>query len=426
MVFSGMNDSIAVVVLDAVRSDFFEQEFNWIPGQHYKQVYSTSHWTIPAHASLFTGLIPRETGTYAGSPSFFPPETPLAKQLQKIGYTTRLYTANIQLVQWDGWTQGFDDVVGPEVEDEEYIFDWNDAIYNSILPGPLKYPELAIRCIQSEYPTIPSLKKGFKMKFGETGKITTEGIFNMFRNINLTDEEFVFFNLMDVHSSSGKNTGEAIAEGVSDADKLIQSYHNSVKVLSEDYRQLFNYLYDRFDWVITLSDHGELLGEYGLSGHGYGLYPELVQIPLVISSQDDTCSYPTDDLVSLLDIPSTIRDISAIDDYGRGESLLNTETRQKAPAERLGQPHLHERMFKTHKILDEFERYDTPLRGLAINNNGYAYETMSTPESTEEWKKDEQVEINRFFEEINVFRSKNGDMTVSSSVQKRLEELGYA
>ena len=141
---------IALVVLDALRSDYFE-EFSWIPGQHYENVYSTSHWTIPVHGSLFTGLLPRETGTYAGSPSFFPPKESLQCLRVDTGYTTRLYSANIQFVQWDGWTDEFDHVVGPEVTDS---FDWIDAAHDSRLPEPFNYPEIIVRCIQSEYNTI--------------------------------------------------------------------------------------------------------------------------------------------------------------------------------------------------------------------------------------------------------------------------------
>jgi arylsulfatase len=251
-------------------------------------------------------------------------------------------------------------------------------------------------------------------------------MYNKIQNADLNGKEFVFFNLMDVHSSSGRSTGQAIAEGVSDANKLHKCYRNSVKKLSEDYRQLFSHLYNKFDWVITLSDHGELLGEYNLSGHGYGIYPELVQVPLVISSQNNICSYPTEDLVSLLDIPSTIRDICDIDDYGRGNSLLDKQIRRKAPVERLGQPHLHEDMFLRYDIIDKFEKYNKSLRGMAINKKGYAYETMSGLEYTEGWRKDGEAEITEFFDDIDIFSIMKGNLDVSSDVQQRLKDLGYA
>ena len=38
-----------------------------------------------------------------------------------------------------------------------------------------------------------------------------------------------------------------------------------------------------FDIVVTCADHGELLGEHDLWGHGFGLYPELLRVPLVVS-----------------------------------------------------------------------------------------------------------------------------------------------
>lgn len=421
-----MNDSIAVVVLDAVRADFFEEWFGWMPGQRYEQVYSTSHWTVPAHASLLTGLLPRETGTYAGSPSFYPPFRPLPERLQEAGYTTRLYTANIQLVQWEGWSTGFDEVVGPEPDDER-TFDWLNASSNARMPRILRYPEIVIQCLMSDSPTIASISEGWELLRDRDTGLTATDLYDSVRERDDTEQsEFALFNLMDVHSSTGRSFGEAISEGVPNPADLVDGYRRSISNLSDSYRDLFEYLYDEFDWVITLSDHGELLGEYDLSGHGYGIYPELVEIPLVVSSREHSCSHPTDRLVSLLDIPATIGEITGLGEIGRGNSLLNQEPRQRAPVERLGQPHLHEEMFKRNGIHDEFQRYDKPLRGVAIDGEGYAYETGTGTESTEGWERNDRSEINSAFEGVSTHTATAGSLEVPDGVKNRLRDLGYA
>jgi arylsulfatase len=43
--------SVAVVVLDTLRYDTFEEAFDWLPGRRFTQAYAPSHWTIPVHGS---------------------------------------------------------------------------------------------------------------------------------------------------------------------------------------------------------------------------------------------------------------------------------------------------------------------------------------------------------------------------------------
>ena len=59
--------AIAVVVLDTVRRDAFDEYFDWLPGRWFERAYSTSHRTVPAHASLFTGTYAGEIGVGGGN-----------------------------------------------------------------------------------------------------------------------------------------------------------------------------------------------------------------------------------------------------------------------------------------------------------------------------------------------------------------------
>lgn len=421
-----MQDSVAVVVLDALRADFFKEGFDWLPGQLYEQVYSTSHWTIPAFSSLLTGRMPRETGTYAGSPSFFPPTPSLPVQLRDVGYNTELYTANIQLMQWDGWTEGFKKVVGPDVSENDRLFNWTNAVNDCLLPGPLMYPEIVLRCLLSHSATTESLRDGWERFIGQNGISTNELTQSFLQREPTEQSDFVLFNLMDVHSSMGKSPGEAIASGVSDPDPLVSSYRTAVQGLSASYQILFEHLYQDFDWVITLADHGDLLGEHNLCGHAFGIYPELVQIPLVISSKEKKAAYPTESLVSLLDVTATVRDITGVEQVGSGTSLLDTNVRDTALVERLGQPHLHETMFKRNGIWSDFDDYDVPLRGVAVNDGGYAYETGSDIKTTGPWSGDAAKEIEMAFSDIPMYTCEEGEPSVSENVRERLQELGYA
>lgn len=81
--------NIALVVLDTLRYDSFEDYFDWLPGTRFDNAWSTSHWTVPVHASLFTGKYASEVGIYAGAQTFDCEEPLLAERLSKAGYMTR-------------------------------------------------------------------------------------------------------------------------------------------------------------------------------------------------------------------------------------------------------------------------------------------------------------------------------------------------
>lgn len=57
--------NVAVVVLDTLRKDAFDRHFEWLPGLQFDNAWSSSHWTVPAHGSMFTGKYPSETGVHA-------------------------------------------------------------------------------------------------------------------------------------------------------------------------------------------------------------------------------------------------------------------------------------------------------------------------------------------------------------------------
>lgn len=428
-----MPPSIAIVVMDSVRTDTFRTEFEWLPGTRYERAYSTSHWTLPAHASLLTGLWPRETGTYAGAPSFSPPERSLPERLRDVGYTTRLYTANMQLVQWAGWTDVFDDVVGPRPD----LFDWTGAVSDARLPGALVYPEVLVRCILSDVPTWRSLKEGFR-QFRGNHELSAEVLRDRFsRRERFDGPEFALFNLMEAHGPYSvaerhappervfAGVGEAIAGEVSEPEAIRRTYRAAVKTLSDRYRGLFDTLEDEFDWVITCSDHGELLGEHGLWGHGFGIYPELVEVPLVVSGPSPGNS-TTDELVSLMDIPVTVARLADVNPHGSGHSLLSDDRREVAPVERMGQHHLHREMFQRFGIGDQFDTFDIELRGVARRDGGYAYETREGVE-TDDWAGGvpEDV-IEATFEGVERYAAEEESVVVSPEAKERLQDLGYA
>src|SRR5678816_3797646 len=91
--------NVVVIVLDTARPDYlsvyghpqptspFLEEFAR-SGVRYDCAYSTSSWTLPAHASLFTGLLPESHGATQNHPKLDEELPVLAERLAQKGYRT--------------------------------------------------------------------------------------------------------------------------------------------------------------------------------------------------------------------------------------------------------------------------------------------------------------------------------------------------
>lgn len=74
----------------------------------YTGAWSPAPWTVPAHASLFTGRYPSAHGTDCGALALPDGETTLAEILRDAGWRTVGYTANPWLGKTYNFQQGFD------------------------------------------------------------------------------------------------------------------------------------------------------------------------------------------------------------------------------------------------------------------------------------------------------------------------------
>jgi arylsulfatase A-like enzyme len=122
-------------------------------------------------------------------------------------------------------------------------------------------------------------------------------------------------------------------------EKLILLYEQSLFSMDSRLGKFYEFLKasgmaDQTLFMIT-SDHGEMLGEHGLWGHNFGVYNELIRIPLIIKypkqfHQQGNC----DNLVQLHDIYATVMDIMnvPVPPPESSQSLLS-ETREFAVVE---------------------------------------------------------------------------------------------
>ncbi|WP_458206998.1 sulfatase-like hydrolase/transferase [Haladaptatus sp. NG-SE-30] len=435
---------VALVVLDTLRKDAFDEHFDWLPGQRFENAYSTSHWTVPAHASLFAGKYASELGVYAGAQLLDCPEPVLAESFRQAGYTTRAFSANVNVSRPFDFHRGFDQFEGSWRLRalSENVFDWDGFIAETREMGPERYLFALRDVLTGDCDTIPSLKRGALLKLRDLGwgRAThddgaTEAL-QFVRETDFGDDEFLFVNLMEAHTPYDPPEAYQTVEppelnGLratldtpdADPDRIRQAYDDSVRYLSDRYRAIFDELRDEFDYVITLSDHGEALGEYDAWEHLCGLYPDVTRIPLCIwgDGRDGTRDGMRDETVNLLDVHGTILDIADLDGESRGRCLLGDVGDRQWLSEYHGLTNRH----RTSLLRDGFDTtpLDTEMNAL-VAPGYYGWEAPDGFHELGEIDKPRE-RIETLVNQLNR-RAVENDVVVSDAVESQLRDLGYA
>lgn len=439
--------NIAVVVLDTLRKDAFDEHFDWLPGRSFENAWSTSHWTIPAHGSLFLGKYPSETGVHAKSRQLDCQEDVLAERLGSNGYRTRAFSANVNISSELNFTRGFDEFTGNWRQRAVSMgsVNWQDFVRQADDTGIKRYVKAFKNCYNSDNRTLSALSQGLAFKirselmnvgyFSDSG--AREGL-KYVDNKDFADSgEFLYVNLMETHHPYApprkyRNVDIPELDGLaaslrgevaSNPDDLRQAYHDSAQYLSDMYERMFSTLSEEFDYIVTLSDHGEMLGEHGVWEHLYGIYEELTHIPLIITGAG--ASGRTDRLTSIMDVHQTVLDWAGVEGESRGRHLLDTPSHEELLTEFHGIDQVNEESL-SKKGLDPNEA-DTMLRGLALLPDYYGHETHEGVflERTHTEHESPQDRLTEIIASLNI-RSYDEDTEVSQSIRTHLEDLGYA
>lgn len=436
--------NVALVVLDTLRKDYFDEHFDWLPGTRFENAWSTSHWTVPAHASLFTGKYASEVGVYTDATTLDCDDPTLAEQLCEDGYTTRAFSANVNFSKTFQFDRGFDDFEGSWRLQAltENVFNWDQFIVETNDMGVERYLMALKKCVFSDCDTVPSLKRGALLKLRDLGlgagtkdDGATEAL-DYIRETAFGDREFLFVNLMEAHTPYNPpdeyRTVEppeldgleaTLQEPSADPDRIRQAYADSVRYLSDMYKQMFDELCTDFDVILTLSDHGELLGEHDAWEHLYGLYPELTHVPLSIYTSEKTEAIRPES-VSLLDVHRTILSLAGIDAPSRGRDLLEAPEHGDFLTEYHGISNMH-REALAKKGIKDVDHLETELNGLVIDDY-YVHETFDEFEEYGDSPFGNSLkQLNKRVAELDK-RQMTEHQQFDDAVIQQLKDLGYA
>ena len=230
----------------------------------YEMAISTANWTVPAHASMFTGLLPSYHGAQRvpGDRILATPINPQARTLAEIlhehGFRTGAFIGNTTYVTGIlGFNRGF------EVFATRFPDNSNHApsIVAAALAWLAENRQPAFQFLNILDPHEPyEPPPPFDTRF--PGRVPALGAY-LTRKVN--DGE--------------KVTPEMRAHFLSQYDGEIAFTDEALGRFFADLRKM-----DRYDraLIIVTSDHGELFGEHGLAGHGNATYEPLLHVPLIV------------------------------------------------------------------------------------------------------------------------------------------------
>jgi arylsulfatase A-like enzyme len=298
-------------------------------GLNFTQARSPAQWTVPGHASMFTGLFPTSHGAhYAGGwhsgpliygrRRVFPlaeDKVTLAEVLRERGYATGAFVANFaNLYRGFGMAQGFQ-----RYEDQ---------------PGLLLRPvPHAVRFVQRFVPTF------FKKPFRSAQELNAAAL--VWLDQQPADRPaFVFLNYLEPHhwlapppydlwardlpnarrlALRGLFT-HAIPAGLTEEERefITANYDGQILAMDAALGELFDALRARGRYenavIIVTSDHGELLGEHDQVGHGGRMmYEGLLHVPMVVKLPGpDRPRGEVPDQVQIVDILPTVLEVLGV------------------------------------------------------------------------------------------------------------------
>jgi arylsulfatase A-like enzyme len=344
--------NVVLIVLDTCRADAVDpaQGDRRAPaiaalarrGAAASHAYAPSNWTVPSHASLLTGLLPRTLGLAqvpGGDRSKVGPviaavsDRYLPSVLQARGYATRGVSANPWISNGSGFAKGFDsfdDVTTPR----------RGRMHSDQRSDRLKW-----------------LVEGALARVDDGADAAAQVVERWTAEID--DRPFFWFvNLLECHSPylpprpHNDLPIHRRVKAARDARKYL-TFGSVMKVclgaleVPEPALELMRHLYAcsirrMDDWIAQLesrleergvledtqivitSDHGENLGECGLLGHALSLDERLLRVPFISAGPLDLAS-PTRGVSSIQQFPARLAGALGLRDHPWEGDDVDTE-----------------------------------------------------------------------------------------------------
>lgn len=314
--------NIVLIVLDTLRAgsmSCYGYERRTTPGLDdfareavlYSNSRSVASFTVPGHASLFTGLLPSRHGAggvkptgadAAAGPALREGFTTLAEILSAEGYATAGVVANHWFLD--------------RTTHLDQGFHYYDALPSSEYPFCRYLPLL--KRLEGRLPhrlLRDPLALSFPTPYRSAEEITQRAREWILDRRAPGRPYFLFVNYVDTHTpyaprgrfrglwpgldTSGEHPPNGLSKAAlrdvlggrremsrKESAHLHSLYDGALSYLDRHVGELLRFLKSQRDyddtWIVVTSDHGEALGDHGHLGHGCSLHQEILRIPLIV------------------------------------------------------------------------------------------------------------------------------------------------
>lgn len=200
----------------------------------FTSAWSHAPLTLPAHASILTGLLPTTHGVRDNAGFELRGGSTLAERLKKAGYATGGFVSSTVMRRETGMARGFD-------------------TFDDQMPG-------------QGLERLGSATVELALKFAASHRAAPF---------------FLFVHLYDPHTPYAAPSDFA-NRGESDYDREVAAADAAVGVLLDGLRALGI----ESPAIVVTADHGEGLGDHGEAEHGLLLYAEALRVPLLVARPD--------------------------------------------------------------------------------------------------------------------------------------------
>ena len=291
---------VLLIVLDTVRADHLSAYGYSRPttpnlariareGVLFEQAISSSSWTLPSHASLFTGRPVYQHGADSENPRLGSEYSTLAEVLTSRGFLTAGVAANTSWATNNaGLARGF-------IHFEDCLQSPADGVARTVL-GREVVARLRSRL-------------GWRGQFGRARGDEVTDAFTRWLDRQGKRRVFAFLNYMDAHGpyvspapfhthfmSARERSFESrysfklpsLAKDATLGERSLftAAYDGGIESLDFEIGRLFEELQrrGRLDQtlVVIVADHGEALTDHGFYIHGHSLYLDQIHVPLIV------------------------------------------------------------------------------------------------------------------------------------------------
>lgn len=285
-------------------------------GVLFENAIAATSWTLPSLASIFTGLLPHQSGANSFR-VMNPGWATIGSVLEKHGYATAGFNANVFYGQ-SGWGLGH----GFGMYDD----DPTSVSYN------LSRTLVGRTVIQPLYQRFGS----YNMFFRRDAAALNADIFRWFRHRSARPF-YVYINYFDAHSpyvapppynrrfgkipesvlrrwGFAENLRPAGPVPAAQRAELMRGYDDCLAYIDAQIAKLIQFLRASGSWKNTIAiitaDHGESFGEHRDYQHGCDLHREEIHVPLIVFGAGIPAGGKVKAAVPIRDLFSTVLDLA--------------------------------------------------------------------------------------------------------------------